>query len=44
MRFFRVTRRVLFGLIGFILTFEMILMQYDKVDVEKHDWFQCVVA
>jgi hypothetical protein len=43
MGFFSLTRRVLFGLIGCIFTFELILMQYDRVDMEKVAWFKCLI-
>lgn len=41
MRFFYLTRSVLFGLGGTILTFVLFLLQYNTVEQEMDAWITC---
>lgn len=41
MGFFNLTRNFLFGLFGCIFTFELILMEFDKVEIVNAPWYNC---
>lgn len=41
MQFFYLTRTVLFGLAGTILTYEIVLLQYNTTEAEREAWINC---
>jgi gustatory receptor len=41
MNFFYLTRSVLFGLAGTILTYELVLLQYNTAEEELDAWVNC---
>jgi gustatory receptor len=41
MKFFCLTRSVLLGLAGTILTFELVLLQYNTTETELDAWVNC---
>lgn len=41
MKFFFLTRKVLFALAGSILTYEIVLLQFNTSDSDKEAWSRC---